>query len=88
MSETYELAALYYARNVTLDKAINPILILIGDEGYHDTIAPDYAKNDAKVVLPSRINTSQVFEELKQKYAVYLIRKPYGSSTGDLDTMS
>ena len=31
--ESYELAALYYARNVDMPNAINPIFVFIGDEG-------------------------------------------------------
>ena len=81
--ESYELAALYYARNVTHPKATHPILIIIGDENYYDVISPDQAKRYAKVILPERITAKDVFDELMRKYSVYLIRKPYGRTLGD-----
>lgn len=83
--ETYELAALYYARNVYLTNATHPILIMIGDEDHYPYISPDQAKRYAKVILPNRITVEEVFEELMRKYSVYLIRKCYGSP--DKDTM-
>ena len=78
--ESYELAALYYARNVTMPNATHPILIMIGDEDYYDQVAPDVAKRYAKVMSPSRLTAKEIFEELTRKYSVYLIRKVYGES--------
>jgi len=79
LSETYELAALYFLHNCDLPKAIHPILIFIGDEFPYPTIPKDLAKKFAGVsVEESRINTSKIFEQLKQKFSVYLIRKMYG----------
>ena len=37
----------------------------------------------ARTTIQSRIPTEQVFEELKSKYSVYLILKPYNNSAGD-----
>lgn len=77
-SESYELTSLYYARNVDMPKATHPILIMIGDENYYDVINPDQAKRYAKTVIPQRVLAEEVFDELKSKYTVYLIRKCYG----------
>lgn len=74
--EAYELSALYYARNVEMPNAKNPILIFICDEHFNKEITPARAKL-AHVDLGEPISTKQVFEELKKKFAVYAIRKPY-----------
>ncbi len=75
--ETYELAALYFARKVSLPKAVNPILIMIGDEAPYDWVEASHAKKYAGVEMQQKIATAEVFEELKAKFVVYLIRKPY-----------
>lgn len=87
LSETYEIAALYFARNVNMPKAINPICIFIGDEAPYDFADEGRAKRFAHVNLQkSRMSTREIFDELKRKFSVYLIRKPYNVSSGD--TMS
>jgi hypothetical protein len=76
-TESYELTALYYARNVKMPNAIKPILILIGDESYYSTISKVHAKLAHVTLEEYSINTKDVFKELREKYSVYLIRKPY-----------
>lgn len=75
--ENYELGALYYARNVSMPNAISPLLIIIGDEEPYDYVDQDFAKEFAYITLEKRLTTKQIFEELKRRYSVYLIRKPY-----------
>jgi hypothetical protein len=86
--ESYELAALYAVHNVAIDNAIKPVLIMIGDEKPYPFIDKDQAERWAGVKLQDRPSTKQVFEMLKKKFSVYMIRKPYGSSSGDSDEMS
>lgn len=81
--ETYEIAALYCARNINMPNAIKPICIIIGDEGFYNTVNKDLGGKFAKTAMPKRLNASDVWEELKQKFAVYLIRKPYRFSGTD-----
>jgi len=81
-TETYELAALYANEKVDISKAIKPIMIFIGDEKCYDTIDPVAAKDLMGINLEKTLTTRAVFEKLKEKYSVYLIRKAYGS-TGD-----
>jgi hypothetical protein len=76
-NESYDLCALYYARNVEMPKAIKPVFIFIGDEGLYDFVDRESAKKYCKIDLTRRTAVKDVFEELKNKYAVYLIRKPY-----------
>lgn len=77
MQETYELAALYCARRVSMPKAIRPILIFIGDEAPYDFVDAAHAKRYCKETLKGRLTTKEIFRELQTKYSVYLIRKPY-----------
>lgn len=82
--ESYELSALYYARKVTMPKAIRrPILIMIGDEAPYDVVDSAHAKTHAYETLKGRLSTAEIFRELQAKYSVYLIRKPYGRITGN-----
>lgn len=83
ISESYDLCALYFARNVSMPNAVKPILIIIGDEGLYDMVDKAQAKKYAKIDLESKLTTAQIFNELKNKYSVYLVRKPYDRSAGD-----
>lgn len=74
--EAYELTALYYARNVEMPKAKNPILIFICDEHFHDNVNPSVAKTH-HVDIDEPLSSKKIFEELKEKFSVYAIRKPY-----------
>lgn len=80
MSETYELALLYLLHNVKMPKAIAPVVILIGDEMPYDFIPPDLAESVASVKLEKRISTAELVRRVKERYSLYLIRKPYGRS--------
>ncbi len=76
--ESYELAALYFARNVEMPMAVRkPIFIMIGDELPYDTISPDVSERYAHTAAPKMATTKDVFTELAEKYSVYYIRKPY-----------
>lgn len=84
--ESYDLAALYYANNVKMPNAINPMFIFIGDESLYDNISKEQARDWARVSLKQRLSTKEAIENLKKKYSVYLVRKPYES--GGRDGMS
>lgn len=79
--ESSELGALYVLKNIQVPNAVKPILIIITDEKCYDTITPEDAKHWAKVDLQERMTAKALFDELKTKWATYLVRKPYGSST-------
>jgi len=78
-NESYDLGALYYARNVSMPNAINPLLIFIGDEGLYDYVDKDQAKEWVGRDISERLSAKQVMQELQRKFSVYLIRKPYNS---------
>jgi hypothetical protein len=76
------MAALYYARNVEMPKAIRkPILIFVGDEGLYNFVDKGKAKEYAHVDLDKTLSVEEVFAELNEKYSVYIIRKPYQCSS-------
>lgn len=83
VKESYELAALYYSRNVKMPNAERPMFIFIGDEGVYDTIDSDQAEQWARSSIKERLTTKQVIDELMRKYSVYLVRKLYNTSSGD-----
>lgn len=85
LTESYELAALYAVHNVAIPRAIKPILILIGDEKPYPFIDREHANKWAHVTLQERPSTKKVFEQLKAKFSVYMIRKPYGKSSAERD---
>lgn len=76
--EAYELSALYYARNVEMPNAQHPILIFICDEHFHKKLSPEDAKG-AHINMDDTLSAKKIFAELREKFAVYAIRKPYGS---------
>jgi len=80
--ESYDLAAMYYANNAEFPKAIRkPIMIIIGDEGVYSFIAKDQAKIWAKVELQDQMGVKELFAFLRKKYNVWIVRKPYMSTT-------
>ena len=78
--ESYEIGALYCARNIHMPKAVKPILIMIGDESFYDIINKANAKKFALVNTEGKMSAKDVFAELQRKFSVYLIRKPYETS--------
>lgn len=76
-TESYELGALFYARNVEMPNAIRPIFIFVADEMPYTRVSKHLAAKAAKVALSEDLTVDQVFAELKEKYAVYLVHKPY-----------
>lgn len=79
--ETYELAALYLARNMIVDPLAEPIVIFIGDEPFFDTIGVDHALGYSKVKLERSITAIEAFGELAKRASIYFIQKPYNESS-------
>lgn len=77
IQESYDLAALYYANNVSMPNATKPLIIFIGDEAIYETVDKIQARDKAYTKIEAGVKTSDVFEDLKRKYSVYLVRKPY-----------
>ncbi len=86
--ETYELAALYYLHNATFAPNAKPIIIFIGDERPYPDIDQDQAKALTNYVIEKGISSTQVFKQLQERAAVYLVRKPYDDSTFEPENTS
>ncbi len=80
--EAYNLAAVYFANNCEITKAIRPVIIFVGDEGIHAVTEAKDAKSLCKVDTATNLDTAEVFEQLKKKFEVFVIRKIY-DGTGD-----
>jgi hypothetical protein len=79
--ESYELGGLYYARNCECPNAIRkPLMIFIGDEGIHSVLTESDASTYCKTSIKGRLTPPEIFAELRQKFEVYIIRKPYNCS--------
>jgi hypothetical protein len=81
--ESYAEALLYYARNTRMPKAVRPILVIIGDENFRDYVEKSKASQLHVKIAGPRIDTTDIFEELKRKFAVYLVRKRYDDGSKD-----
>ena len=75
--ETYELGALYYARNVDMPNAVRPIFIFVADEAPYDQVPVAKAREVCKVKIERVLTVDEVFAELKIKYSVYLVHKSF-----------
>lgn len=83
--ESYDLAALYYARNCEMPEALRkPIFIFIGDEGIYSRMSSRFDEWCC-TTADKDFTARQAFEELKKKFSVYVVRKPYHDS-GDVMT--
>lgn len=81
--ESYDITALHYARNVSMPNAINPLFIFIGDEGLYEFVDKFQAKEFANVAIEGKLSTKALMQELRSRYSVYLVRKPYGDISSD-----
>lgn len=77
--ESYDLPALYYARKCDMPNVIRkPIMIFICDEGIYNFVDHEKAEKYCGVKLDKHLANVDLFAELKKKFSVYAIRKPYG----------
>ncbi len=75
--ESYELAGLYMARNAMYEPGARPVMIFIGDEGLHNRVERRHATWAHIDTGNNDVMTSDIMRELKEKYSVYIVRKPY-----------
>jgi hypothetical protein len=60
-----------------MPNAINPMFIFIADEGIYDFVDSQQAEEWARTSIQGRMSAQNVIDELKRKFSVYVIRKPY-----------
>jgi hypothetical protein len=85
LCESAELTALYVARNIKTPNCARPIYIIVTDEKAYSEVDRDRAKRWAKVNLGSSMSTKALFDELKRKWAVYVIQMPYFGRSDELE---
>ncbi|MHA1301434.1 MAG: hypothetical protein ACTSO9_18590 [Candidatus Helarchaeota archaeon] len=84
--ETYELAAYYYLTHCDMPNALKfpkPLLIFVGDEGFYSKLNRNHVKQLIGDTLKTDQITKNIFEKLKQKFNVYILRVPYGSEESE-----
>jgi len=87
--ESYDLAALYALNNVECPKAIRkPILIFIGDEALYNFVDKNLGEQWCYTKMKSSMSIEELFEQLRKKYSVYAILKPYGNSGTNVNEYS
>jgi hypothetical protein len=89
-SESYETMLYYYSRYCELQNTEVPFFFIIGDEGFYKKISGSHRQKFFGEALASDIQSEQVFEQIKAKFAgnVFLLHLPYGSSDADKRILS
>lgn len=84
-TESYELAAWFYARRCTLPEGSYPFYFVLADEGVYDSLSPAHLKEVCGATIKKPMPTAKIFDELKKKFQgnVFLIHLPYGSDYSD-----
>ena len=86
--EAYELSALFYARQCELKNAELPFFFITGDEHFYKFIKSDHVqkilgykpKHDKELAVT-------VWHELRKKFNVFHLHKPYGSKISKEELM-
>jgi len=85
-TESYELAALYLLKNVTMPKTARPIGVFVGDELPANSVSNATAKRFGIKMDESTITTSAIFKELANKgWSVYFVQKIPTGNGGNTD---
>jgi uncharacterized protein YfaP (DUF2135 family) len=88
--ESYELAAYYYAKHVSLDcnnKDRKGYFFFVGDEGFYPKIAVEHVRDLIGDELEAPLDSAAIFEELQEKFHVFFIypQKSWESRKQDID---
>ncbi len=87
IKESYELAAYFGANKTDFTSKLDakPLFFFFGDESFYETIPQSRAKVVFGDDLQSKLKSSDVFDDLMNKFDVYAIRRPYQSSSHERD---
>nr|MDO8112170.1 hypothetical protein [Candidatus Sigynarchaeota archaeon] len=88
--ESYELMAYYYARHCNLVSPLQnprPLFVLVGDEGFYAKINREHVRRfiSGEDKLRSDLISEDVFDVLKQKFNVYMLRIKYEVADDEKD---
>ncbi|MBD3253939.1 MAG: hypothetical protein GF383_02550, partial [Candidatus Lokiarchaeota archaeon] len=85
--ETYELTAYYYARRCEMLNTLDlprPMFIFIGDEGFYSKVNLSHIKQLVGDPPSTDLISLEIFEELKRKFDVYILRVEYSKLDDEL----
>lgn len=77
--ESYELAAFFYLKNCELLGHEYPFFFITGDETYYEKLKTKYINKVLGTFQKEDLDARGIFHELKRKFNVFLIKKPYDS---------
>jgi hypothetical protein len=90
-SESYELGAWFLNQYAKMDcfekRGLKGYCFILGDERYYDTVKREQIEAVIGEKVQEDVPTAEVFEQLKQKFEVFLIRPTQGSYAGDRDVI-
>jgi len=75
--ETYELAAYFYSRRCLLPQGKKGYFFFTGDEGFYDVVKKEHIERWVGEEEDADVNSKDVFSELRSKFHVFLLRKPF-----------
>jgi hypothetical protein len=76
--EDYQLWVLYALHNIHFPKARRkPLLILNGDEAPWEEVSRELARKVHVDLGADKISTKKIFKLAKEKFTIYMVRKPY-----------
>eukprot|EP00771_Trimastix_marina_P000162 gnl/Trimastix_PCT/1170.p1 GENE.gnl/Trimastix_PCT/1170~~gnl/Trimastix_PCT/1170.p1 ORF type:complete len:428 (-),score=135.74 gnl/Trimastix_PCT/1170:243-1526(-) len=86
--ETYELGAYYFARHCEIPQADKAFFFFTGDEGcYPLVLQEDILRHIDSNSRARTVSTPDIFAELKRKFHVFFIHKPYFDAQIDAKNM-
>jgi len=75
--ESYELCAYFYARKCQIRSATTPVFFFMGDEGFYKNIKGAHIEKFIGDAIGEDIPSEVLFRELRNKFHVFFIHKPY-----------
>jgi hypothetical protein len=80
ITESYELAAYFYLKHSDVSQAALPYMFITGDEAFYDKVSKDHIKEVIGSHVQKDADSKKMFDELKKKYNLFLLHKPYSES--------
>ncbi|RPI77421.1 MAG: hypothetical protein EHM45_09165 [Desulfobacteraceae bacterium] len=78
ISESYELFAYFMDQHCRLPRAIDPFLIIYGDEKFYEKIDPRQIRHYIGDAIEDPLKAETVWKNLLQKFNLFYLQKSYG----------
>jgi hypothetical protein len=79
-TETYELFGYHILNHCKIPNAVSPFLLIYGDEKFYPNVNPDMVKHLVGDKLEDKIDSMDVWAGLMQRFNVFYLQKPFGST--------